>query len=93
MAHVHMGVSLNGGTPQSPPQVLIIFRTGKPHGFVGSMYNYTRGPLASWMFPDPSSGSALVFLEHGLFPFVCCPWKNVEAAGMIFFQDDLYRSS
>ena len=31
---LHMGVSLNGGFPQSPPQVLIIF-TRKTHGCWG----------------------------------------------------------
>jgi len=38
-----MGVSSNGGFPQSPPQVLIIF-SRKTHGLVGETHHFSGNP-------------------------------------------------
>ena len=43
--HLHMGVSLNGGTPISHSKMIIFSKNaGKTHGFVGETHHFKKPP-------------------------------------------------
>jgi len=61
----HMGVSLNGGTPNSHPKMIILSR--KTHGFVGETHHFRKHPYKHQL----ENAKPLVF-SHGNPPIPFC---------------------
>ena len=94
---LYMGVSLNGGTPKTPPKWSFFSRkTGKPHGFVG--YHHFRKPPYDDIHPGVSlslflmDSRNLVFENQGTVDtshlkqsksrfYRCCSFLKTDVCG------------